>query len=360
MKIRVVSVLLVVLLSLSLFAASPELVSAAKAEGKVVVYSITSRIKNAAEAFQQKYGIEVEAYNLKGFELIEKVSKEVGSGIVGADFVIAQDGGRVFGELIEPGYLINYIPPDMADVIAPDQQNPLMLSTITKVFLYNSETYTFPPATNIWALADPAFKGRYFFKDPFQEGVNMNFLTMITREDWAQKIEKAYERYYGEPLQLTTENAGYEWIKRVLENGLVLMKSDTTMAESLGIRGQQIDKVGLCTYSKVRYRDTKNLALLPIMGMEPFAGFYYPSYLMLVENAAHPNAAKLFIEYLLTEEGFTPWSDSEGTYSPNPNILPYPGDNGFNVWGNILVGEDPEFLFENRIDVEEFWNEYAY
>ena len=63
---------------------------------------------------------------------------------------------------------------------------------------------------------------------------------------------------------------------------------------------------------------------------------------------------------MLFRSGFKPWSDSEGTYSSNPNVLPYPGDNGFNVWEKILVGEDPEFLFNYRLDVEEFWNQYAY
>ena len=360
MKKNFLFVVIFVLLALMVFSASADLINAAKAEGKVVVYSITSRIKNAAEAFQAKYGIEVEAFNLKGYELIEKVSKEVGGGIVGADFVIAQDGGRIFGELVEPGYLENYVPEDFKDIIPSDYQNPLRLSMITKVFIYNSETFTFPPTVNVWALTDPEFRGQFFFKDPFQEGVNMNFLTMITKPEIAEELAGAYERYYGKPIELTEENAGYEWIKSVLENGLVLMKSDTTMAESIGIRGQGIDKVGLCTYSKVRYRDTKNLALLPIMGMDPFAGFYYPSYLMLTKNAANPNAAKLFMEYLLTEEGFEPWSDSEGTYSSNPNILPYPGDNSFEIWSKLLIGEDPEYLFNHRIDVEEFWNAFAY
>ncbi|MCK5516509.1 MAG: hypothetical protein KAI39_06510, partial [Desulfobulbaceae bacterium] len=57
-------------------AASPELIDAAKKEGNVVVYSITSRIANAAKSFEKKYGITVNAYNLKDFELIEKVSQE--------------------------------------------------------------------------------------------------------------------------------------------------------------------------------------------------------------------------------------------------------------------------------------------
>ncbi|RKX49447.1 MAG: ABC transporter substrate-binding protein, partial [Thermotogae bacterium] len=56
MKTRFVLVILLLMLSLTVFAASPALITAAQKEGKVVVYSITSRIKNAAEAFEAKYG----------------------------------------------------------------------------------------------------------------------------------------------------------------------------------------------------------------------------------------------------------------------------------------------------------------
>jgi iron(III) transport system substrate-binding protein len=77
-KIFVLTVLLISL-SISVFAASTQLINAAKKEGKVVIYSITSRIANAAAAFEKKYGIKVEAYDLHDYELVEKVSKEVRS-----------------------------------------------------------------------------------------------------------------------------------------------------------------------------------------------------------------------------------------------------------------------------------------
>ncbi len=350
----------ILLLLLSAFAFGADLESLAKQEGKVVVYSITSRIANAAKAFEKKYGIKVEAYDLHDFELVEKVSKEVKSGITGADFIIAQDSGRVFGELLEPGYVYSYVPEDMKSVIPKEFQDPLVFSFISKVFCYNSETYQAPPVNNIWELADPKMKGKFFFKDPFKEGVNMNFLTMITSPKWAKRIADAYERYYGKPIKLTTKNAGYEWIKAVLKNGLVMFTSDTKLAESIGIRGQGVDAIGLFAYTKLRYRKSKNLALMPIMGMDPFAGFYYPAYLLMVKNAKHPNAAKLFIDFLLTPEGFKPWHKSPGVYSSNPNIPPYPVDNAFKVWKEILVGEEGEFIFNNRADVEEFWGNFAY
>jgi len=72
MRLKTFLLVLVVLLGVSILAVSPQLLEAAKKEGKVVVYSITSRISNAAEAFTEKYGIAVEAYNLKDFEMIDR------------------------------------------------------------------------------------------------------------------------------------------------------------------------------------------------------------------------------------------------------------------------------------------------
>lgn len=340
-----------------------ELVAAAKAEGKVVVYATSSRIAKAAAAFTEKYGIECETSNLKDYELIEKVAKEGEAGITGADFVLAQDAGRLFGELMEPGYLYNYVPPTLKDVIPESMQNPLQAFQINKVFIYNDENTTESPYYNIWQFADPKYKSTLNFKNPFQEGVNSNFLTMVTSPEVSAEIAKAYKDYYGKDIVLTTPNAGYEWIKAIYENDLISGTSDTTIAENVGIKGQNKANtpVGLFVFSKARYATTKNLALKPAMDMQPFCGFYYSLYPLMCSSAAHPNAAKLFIEFLFSEEGFAPWGKDCGTYSANPNIgvqedIDYP----FSTWEPLLVKEDAEYCFENRADVEEFLNLYIY
>ncbi len=338
-----------------------ELVAAAKEEGNVVVYSVTSRIAKAAAAFTTKYGIAVEATNLKDFELVEKISKEGSTGASGADFVLCQDGGRVMGELINMEYLYNYVPPTMKDIIPAQFQNPLAFAFINKVFIYNDEASNGVPFKNIWELTTPEWKGNFQFKNPFQEGVNANFLTMVTKPEVADKIAAAYKDYFGKDIKLTTKNAGYEWIKMLFENDLIITTSDTKTAESIGVKGQnKPQNAGLFVYSKFRYKKSKNLALEPMMDVEPFSGFYYPIYALMSTKAANPNAAKLFIEFLLTEEGFTPWSANLGTYSSNPNVPLVEGDHPMTTWAKILVEEDPTFCFENRGDVEEFLNEYIY
>lgn len=335
---------------------SAEIVAAAKKEGKVVVYSITSRISNAAAAFEKKYGIKVEAYNLKDGELIEKVTREVGGNIQGADFVISQDSGRVYGQLISTGYLVNYVPESMKNVIPKQYQDPLVFQYINKVFIFNSEKTQTPVIKNVWELTESKWKGLVQFKDPKLEGVNQNFLTMLTSPEWSVKLEKAYQNLYGKKLALTTKNAGYEWIKRFFQNGLLLGNSDTTISENVGIKGQPAQTMGLFVYSKTRYDAKKNLALLPMTDVQPFSGFLYPAFLHMTKNAKNKNAAKLFIEYLLTAEGFAPWSKDVGSYSSNPNIPVDPEDHPMSFWEPKLIIEDPAYLFENRADVEEFVN----
>lgn len=336
-----------------------DLVPQAQKEGKVVVYSITSRVANAAAGFEKKYGIKVEASDLKDFELIDKISTEGRAQAAGADCVICQDSGRVWGELLQTGYLQNYVPADMASAIPAENQKPLVFAYMNKVFVYNNETFAAaPPVTNIWQLTEPRWKGKFFFKSPMQEGINADFLTMLTQPENAAKLSQAYEDLYHKKLELTTKNAGYEWIKMAFQNGVMMGTSDTSMMESLGIRGQGTQAIGLLNYSKIRYAKTKNLAVGTLDTMQPLSGFYYPEYLLLVANAKHPAAAKLFIEYLMTEEGFAPWQSDMGTYSGNPAIAPAAGDKPLSEWSKILVKDDPQYIFENRAEVEEFISKY--
>jgi len=331
-----------------------EIEAKAKAEGKVVVYSITSRISIAAKGFEQKYGIKVEASDLKDFELIDKIKTEVQAGASGADFVICQDSGRVWGELLQTGYVYNYVPENLKTVIPLERQDPLIFTYMNKVFCYNSDTNPSPPITNIWQLTEPQWQKKFFFKSPLQEGINANFLTMLTSPENSAKLEQAYEKLYNKKLTLTTPNAGYEWIKLAFKNGIVMASSDTAMTEAIGVKGHNLNNIGLLNYSKLRYIKSKNLAVLPITSLEPICGFYYPEYALLVKDGKHPYAAKLFIEYLLSEEGFAPWKEDSGTYSGNPTIAVAQGDKSIEEWSKILVGEDSKFIFEHRADVEDF------
>ncbi|MBQ7516772.1 MAG: ABC transporter substrate-binding protein [Schwartzia sp.] len=336
-----------------------DLIPQAQKEGKLVVYSITSRISKAAEGFERKYGIKVETSRMKDFELIDRVANEARAKTPRADVVICQDSGRVWGDLLAPGFVQNYVPASMLNVVPPEAQRPMVFAYMNKVIVYNNETFPdAPPITNLWQFTEPDWKGRFLFKSPLQEGINADFLTMLTKPDVAEKLAKAYEDRYQKKLELTTPNAGYEWIRMVFSNSVMMGSSDTSMIQSIGVKGQDIRSAGLLSYSKIRYAKTKNLAIAAVDNAQPLSGFYYPEYMLIANGAKHPAAAKLFIEYLLTEEGFLPWRQDLGTYSANPAIRPAEGDRPLSEWAKVLIGDDPQFIHEHRNEVESFVKKY--
>ena len=333
-----------------------ELIKLAQAEGSLTIYSVSTRHSRVGQQFAQKYGIgKVETTTIGDSEMIEKVSKEAAANINAADVVFIQDGGRIYGELIEPGYILSYCPPSLRNVIPTQFQNPQVWDLCTKQFIFNSEKSDAQPIQNIWEATEPSWKGRVQFKDPFTEGVNMNFLTMLIKPEIANQIAQAYKARFGKDITLTTKNAGYEWIKAFFANGLILGRSDTTMAEAIGAKGQSSQLMGLFTINKVRAAAEKNLALKTTTALTPFTGFYYPIYALIPSNSRNPNAAKLFIEYALSPEGYAPWNEL-GDYSPNPQIPNTEDPIPLKQWMEWLIFEDPRWCVEHRTDVEEFLN----
>ena len=59
---------------------------------------------------------------------------------------------------------------------------------------------------------------------------------------------------------------------------------------------------------------------------------------------------------LMTAEGFEPWSSDVGSYSGNLQVPCNPADKDMTYWAPRLVREDPQYVYENRAQVEEFVN----
>ena len=173
-----------------------EIIAAAKQEGDLTIYTPSSRHSQMGEQFGAQYGLKVTTTQLKDIEMVEKVSQEAKANLDGADVVFAQDGARVYPELIATGYVTSYTPDDLKSKIPAMYQNPQVWDLCVKAFVYNNETAG-QPITNVWQLTEPEWSGRVQMKDAYSEAVNMNFFTMITRDDWAKKISDAYKHLYG-------------------------------------------------------------------------------------------------------------------------------------------------------------------
>jgi len=335
-----------------------ELVEKALAEtGTFVVAGTTSRITTAAEAFAELYGIEINSTNLKDLEIYTKLESE------SIDMVMIQDGAQLL-DAMDAGIVVNYVPASVKDSVSEEDQYPLAHQFTNKVFIYNNLGDDVPAIRNVWELTDPSMKERIIFKSPTSEQVNMNFLIMLTSEKWSKKLEEAYKAWKGEDIDLGDyPTAGHKWIAEFLPN-CQFGKSDTNIAEEIS-QETAAGKIGLFVLSKLRSSSVLSENLTPAQyaasaegyTIEPFAGFMYPIYAMVSANANRPYTAMLFIEYLMTAEGFAPWSKSIGAYSGNSAIPEKEGDLPLSVWKDTLVVEDPEYILDN-FEVEDFVRQY--
>ena len=333
-------------------------------EGTFIVYGNTSRIATAAEAFGELYGLKVESNNLKDAEIYTKLESEINGSAKGADMVMIQDGASLTYAM-EDGWVVNYVPSEVKDSLAEDDLCPLVHQYINKLFIYNNLGDNVPAIHNVWELTAPEMKGNVIFKNPQNETVNMNFLTMLTNDYWSGKLAEAYKAWKGEEIDLGSyENAGYKWIAEFLSN-CTFGSSDTTIAEEVS-QETAAGKIGLFVLSKLRSSSvlTDNLTVAQYDAsengyvVEPFSGFMYPMYAMVSAGATRPYTAMLFIEYLMSAEGFQPWGKNIGAYSPNAAIAVNEGDLGIDVWKSTLVMEDAEYILDHFEDVNSFVLKY--
>ena len=85
----------------------------------------------------------------------------------------------------------------------------------------------------------------------------------------------------------------------------------------------------------------------------------YPIYATVCKDTECPYTCALFINYLLSEDGFAgekSWNSNQGYYYPNTSIKKPEGlmDEPFEYWQDNLVLEDMDYLYEHYIDVYEF------
>ncbi|HPT83292.1 MAG TPA: ABC transporter substrate-binding protein [Limnochordia bacterium] len=333
-----------------------EIIRLAKEEGELVAYAPTSRLAIAAQAFEEKYGIKVTTHQLSEVEMIERTYREAVTGINQVDLVLIEDLPSMYELLIKPGHLINYVPPAAREAVPPEHQNPLVFVYQPRVIGYNTEVYEEEPIESIWELTLPKWRGKVLMRDLAITGEHQNFFAELVRR--SHELEAEYERFFGEPLVLTEENAGLEFMKRLIQNDLVIMTSDTRISEAVGARGQTDPPIGfIYVYSHHRHKEAKDLALEAMENVKPFSGYSYGMFIQIAAKAPHPNAAKLFANFLNTPEGYEAWHNGVGFYSMNKNIDP-PEDghrDSWDWWAERVWSYDVEFATQNRGYILDAW-----
>lgn len=332
------------------------LVAAAQEEGELTTYWHSSRIDRAAEAFEQKYGIKVNGQKMSDTEQYQKVSGEVKSGNVQVDVLAYDDGASLITQMLPEEWVVNYVPESVAGDLSEDSKDPVVYLWQPVIWGYNDEVYgNTCPIENIWQLTEPQWQGKVAFYDPDQRTIMYQmFSGFVTNPE---PLEEAYEAQYGETLITDEQNAGWEFVKRLAKNKPILASEDTIISEAVGASGQTDPPIGL--YYLGRHRDKEELDqhIAACLTMKPYVGVDGPSYLTVLKDAPHPNAARLFAEFVLTDEGVSPWTVDVGGYSSNKTATSSP-DNPYATraeWGGKLLIPDPLAYAETRLELSDFW-----
>lgn len=345
-----------------------ELYEKAKGEtNKTVVYSTTSLAATAVETFLAKYpDLTIEVSDIGEADMFTKLSTEVGSAADGADMALLQNAYRVNNELISEDLLYNYFPEALKGVVEEGYQDPAAILFVSKLIFINKSDASVEDLKNVWELTETKYKDKVFFKNPADEPVGMNFLIMLTSDEWNKKLSDAYKSYFGKEWDNSAEykSCAYEFLDKFLANCNYTYTADGGICG--GIAEGEPGSVGLFVFSKLRTNEVarENLQIAATgndgKGIEGFAGFMYPTYAQVCADTDTPYTCALFINYLLSEEGGAAWNneDNMGTYLANTSIALVPDSTGLDkevdYWLDRCVIEDGDYLAENYAEVYEY------
>lgn len=344
--------------------------AAAREEGQVVIYSVSSRIFQLQEEFEEKYGVEIVGYDLPSDVQLEKLRREHKAGIYEADVLFNSEAPIILNEFLPQNLLWNFVPESVIPYLEPDELEPLLVQRwSSRVVIYNTFIYPdAPPIDNLWDLTTEEWTGKVLMPDPLEDSLQANVVQTILAHP--EEMAAAYEAEFGEPLTEYSEdllevfeedfasslgepNASMEWLYRLLQNEPVYLGSTTKIGNNIGDVQQEDPPVGFTTFSKIRKVEEGVYEWGPAYDLNPVFGVSYPTVLVIADQAPHPNAAKLLIRYMV-EEGYYPWNEP-GDYASNAEVAAQqsaefgiPAFEDLNMWAiDPSTVYDTKYIFLN-------------
>lgn len=354
-----------------------DIVAAATEEGEVVVYSSSGRIAKLVDHFQALYpGITLTLFDLGSVKTIEKTVREQDAGIFNVDVVTTGNSGQVIHELLGNNRIFNYVPAHFVDRIPEENRDPLLIRVNEAiVFFYNAEANPDgAPISNVWELTQDEYRGRVGIKDPMASGSSLMGLAALVQDSDA--MAAAYQRLTGEEIVLGegVPDAGYEFVRRLLANDVVIFKSGSKLADAAGAAGQDDAMIAMTNMTYISRNDSKGNVNAIMSDLDPVSRMVYPTYMSIAANAPNPNAAKVFIAYLLGNpdlnldtdlakpylegasfdmlQGLAPYHDA-GSVSPRSDVpLPQGGE----IWDEMEGWNiSADFMWEQGPILRDFW-----
>lgn len=320
-----------------------KILKAAQKEGRVVIYTSEGAEPRAAmtTAFKKKYGIEVETMTARSLQLIEKMFTERKAGLNLVDMFISGSTDMILR--LKPSGVLD--PPE-SELILPELTDPRMVEKLwydgkiafvdreTRLILTFSAYTTVPFASNTDLvkpteiksykdLLQPKWKGKISINDPTMPGAGGKWFGMSL---WAKMADLDFMRALAqqEPVILTDTRLQVDWLSQG--------KYPLAIAAKTGVFTDFV------------------AAGAPVQRLPaPVEGAYLSSgggNVVLVKGRPHPNAARLYLNWLLTQEGQRVFSMASGRQSRRLDVPTDYSDPTQRIEPGVKYanGDDEEYL----------------
>jgi iron(III) transport system substrate-binding protein len=269
------------------FSQDASLVEAAKKEGTVAIYTSTdtAQSQKLQDAFTAKYGIKI-AYNDLGTNgAYNQVISEAAAGQTAAD-VVWSSAMDLQMTLVKDGYAQEYASPEAANVPAwANYQNTLYGTTVEPIgAIYNTK-----------AIAKEKLPKTYADMIAFLNDNKTEFQGKVASFD----PEKSGSGFLHDSNDARERKDFWDLAKALGACGAKLYSSSGAMKETV-VSGENVIAINIIgSYALDWVKETPNLGV-------HFASDYTPAFsrlALIAKDAPHPNAAKLFVDFMLSKEG---------------------------------------------------------
>ena len=310
-------------------AVTPQLIEAAKAEGKVVWYTSVDLpfAEKIARSFEAKYpGVAVRVERTGAERVFQRIGQEYASRIHAVDVVNSSDAAH-FIVWKRDDMLAPYVPEDVARHYPPEHRDPDGMFATFRAWLcvigFNTRLVKAEDAPRSFAdLLEPR---------------------------WTGKLVKAHPAYSGTIMNSTFQTArdlGWEYFEKLAKQRVMQVQSatDTPKKIALGERAIMVDGAG---YLIIQYKERGD----PVDIVYPAEGTpLVTSPSVLFKGAPNPNAGRLFQNWMHSREAQQVIVNFARQYSPHSQTVEKPGVR--RLADIKLMKEDAEAIEKNAEDIK--------
>ena len=282
-----------------------KLVADAKKEGKVVIIAPPDpQVREGIpKAFKEKYGITVEYLGGRSSDMAARLRTERASGIYTVD--VALSGMLTMASIFYTEKMLDPVRPILLDPSVTDGKNwksgklwfidpedkyiLRLFSTRTAMFYLNTKYVKPEEVRTAQDLLNPKFTGKIITSDPTLPGIG------------SSDSARFYIQY------------GEEFVKKLYLDQKMLISRDRRQIGDGLARGAYPIAMG-AEDEEMERLEKEGFPIHRVYSLEGMSEIVSPSvgHVGLFNNAPHPNAAKLFVNWIASKEGLEVYSRARG------------------------------------------------